>query len=49
VGVDEANVREGRIAFTAPVARALMGKRKGDVAELILGNEVQRIVVLQVA
>lgn len=30
VGVDEANVREGRVAFTAPLARALLGKRVGD-------------------
>lgn len=30
VGVDEANAREGRIAFTAPLARALFGKRAGD-------------------
>lgn len=30
VGVDEANAREGRIAFTAPLARALFGKRPGD-------------------
>ena len=32
VGVDEANAREGRIAFTAPLARALLGKRVGDAA-----------------
>jgi transcription elongation factor GreB len=30
VGVDEANVREGRVAFTAPLARALFGRRVGD-------------------
>ncbi len=46
VGVDEANVREGRIAFTAPIARALLGKRKGGVAELRLGHELQRMRVL---
>jgi transcription elongation factor GreB len=32
VGVDEANASEGRIAFVAPLARALLGKRVGDVA-----------------
>jgi transcription elongation factor GreB len=31
VGVDEANAAEGRIAFLAPLARALLGKRVGDV------------------
>lgn len=30
VGVDEANVREGLVAFTAPLARALLGKRVGE-------------------
>lgn len=49
VGVDEANVKEGRIAFTAPLARALMGKRKGGVATLKLGAEVQKLKVLEVA
>lgn len=32
VGVDEANASEGRVAFTAPLARALLGKRVGDAA-----------------
>jgi transcription elongation factor GreB len=30
VGVDEANARDGRIAFVAPLARALLGKRLGE-------------------
>jgi transcription elongation factor GreB len=30
VGVDEANATEGRIAFVAPLARALLGKRVGE-------------------
>ena len=34
VGVDEAAPAEGRIAFLAPVARALTGRRVGDVATL---------------
>ncbi len=32
VGVDEADAAHGRIAFVAPLARALFGKRVGDVA-----------------
>ena len=31
VGVDEANASSGKIAFVAPLARALLGKRVGDV------------------
>ncbi len=49
VGVDEANIKEGRIAFTAPIARVLMGKRKGGVATLQLGSEKQKVKVVHVA
>jgi transcription elongation factor GreB len=49
VGVDEANVKEGRIAFTSPIARALIGKRKGGVAEVALGSEVLRLKVISIA
>lgn len=45
VGVDEANIRDGLIAFTAPVARALMGKRVGQMATLALGAEVQKLKI----
>lgn len=48
VGVDEANVKEGSIAFTAPIARALMGKRKGRVATLALVDETQKVKVMEV-
>lgn len=34
VGVDEANASLGRIAFTAPIARALLGKHVGDTVSL---------------
>jgi transcription elongation factor GreB len=31
VGIDEANGAEGRLAFVAPVARALLGRQVGEV------------------
>jgi transcription elongation factor GreB len=34
VGVDEANASEGRIAFMAPVAKALMGASVGSVVKM---------------
>ncbi len=48
VGVDEANASEGRIAFVAPLARALLGKRVGDVAVVRTphGDEELEIVKL---
>jgi transcription elongation factor GreA len=30
VGVDEANVKNGKIGITSPIARALIGKKEGD-------------------
>jgi transcription elongation factor GreA len=32
VGEDEADIREGRISFTSPIARALIGRAEGDSA-----------------
>jgi transcription elongation factor GreB len=38
VGVDEADPDHGRIAFTAPIARALLGKAVGESAKLVTGE-----------
>ena len=46
VGVDEANVNQGLIAFTSPIAKTLTGKKVGDIIEL-KGKE--RIVVEEVS
>jgi transcription elongation factor GreB len=34
VGVDEADADRGRVAFVAPLARAVLGRRVGDVAKV---------------
>jgi transcription elongation factor GreA len=34
VGEDEANVKEGKISITSPLARAMIGKEEGDEAEV---------------
>jgi len=34
VGVDEADAAHGLVAFTAPLARALLGRRAGDVVSV---------------
>jgi transcription elongation factor GreA len=34
VGDDEADLRKGLISISSPLARALIGKRQGDVAEV---------------
>lgn len=39
VGVDEADVKQQKIAFVAPLAVGLTGKRKGMVASVFMGGE----------
>jgi transcription elongation GreA/GreB family factor len=34
VGVDEADAAHGLVAFTAPLARAVLGRRAGDVVNV---------------
>lgn len=34
VGVDEADVKEGKISIHSPIARALIGKKAGDTAQV---------------
>ena len=35
VGEHEADVKRGRVSITSPIARAIIGKEKGDVVEVI--------------
>jgi transcription elongation factor GreB len=39
VGVDEANIKEQKVSFLSPIARALTGKKKGEKGVLTLGAE----------
>ncbi|MGM0580514.1 MAG: GreA/GreB family elongation factor [Bacteroidota bacterium] len=48
VGVDEADVKKGKIAFTAPIAKALIGKKKGFTSDFQLGKEKRTIEVLEI-
>lgn len=48
VGVDEADVKQGLIAFISPIARALIGKRKGRTASFQTGAQTIRLKVLAV-
>ncbi len=48
VGVDEADVSQGKISFVAPIARALLGAKTGAIVTLRLGpkEEVVRVVAV---
>jgi len=41
VGVDEADLEQGKISITSPIARALIGKEPGDVAAVQAPNGVR--------
>ena len=49
VGVDEADASRGFIAFTAPIARTIQGKRAGDAVLLrtVQGEEVLEITAIR--
>ena len=48
VGEDEAEPAKGRVAWTAPLARALEGAIRGEIVELEAGGRVEEIAVLSV-
>lgn len=48
VGVDEADIQKQKIAFVAPIAVAVTGKKAGEVAELRLGREVRKLEIMAI-
>jgi transcription elongation factor GreB len=48
VGVDEADATLGMVAFTAPLARALLGKRVGESVELRTPRESAQLELLAI-
>jgi transcription elongation factor GreA len=48
VGEDEADIRQGRLSITAPLARGLVGKSRGDVLEVTTPGGHRSYEVLEV-
>ncbi len=48
VGDDEADIKEGMISISSPIARALIGKSAGDVAEVVAPGGVREYEILDV-
>jgi transcription elongation factor GreA len=48
VGEHEASVREGKISIGSPIARALIGKSKGDTAEVATPRGTRSYEILKV-
>ncbi|HKJ48317.1 MAG TPA: GreA/GreB family elongation factor [Christiangramia sp.] len=49
VGVDEANIKNKKIAFVAPIAKAITGKKVGEETDFKLGNEIRRLKILKIS
>ena len=48
VGADEAEVNEGRLSVTSPLARALVGKKSGEAIELNPPSGVRNYEILAI-
>ncbi|WP_205700915.1 transcription elongation factor GreA [Jeongeupia sp. USM3] len=48
VGDDEADLKDGKISVSSPIARALIGKYAGDVAEVVAPGGIREYEVLDV-
>ncbi|MCP3666829.1 MAG: transcription elongation factor GreA [Gammaproteobacteria bacterium] len=48
VGEDEADIKQGRISVSSPMARALIGKSQDDVAEVATPNGIRHLDILDV-
>jgi len=48
VGEDEADIKSGKISISSPIARALIGKYSGDVAEVKAPGGIKEYEILDV-
>lgn len=48
VGDDEANIKQRKISISSPIARALIGKSSGDIAEVQAPGGVREYEVVEV-
>ncbi|HEX6006314.1 MAG TPA: transcription elongation factor GreA [Burkholderiales bacterium] len=48
VGEDEADIKQGKISISSPIARALIGKYSGDVAEVDAPGGTREYEILDV-
>ena len=49
VGESEANFKEGKLAATTPIGKALMGRRKGDIVEVNVPAGLLKFEVLDIS
>ena len=49
VSESEANIREGKLAITTPIAKGLLGKKIGEIAELQVPSGLIKLEVLAIS
>jgi transcription elongation factor GreA len=49
VAENEANLKEGRISINSPIAKALLGKKVGDVVEATVPNGKVKLEILDIS
>ncbi|MDL2223638.1 GreA/GreB family elongation factor, partial [Bacteroidales bacterium OttesenSCG-928-M11] len=49
VSESEANLKEGKISVATPIARGLMGKKVGDIAEITTPGGVMSFEIVTIA
>ncbi len=48
VAESEANLKEGKLAVGTPIAKALMGKKKGEVVEVNVPSGIMKLEILDI-
>lgn len=49
VGESEANFREGKLAAATPIGKALIGKKKGDIVEVVVPSGKLKFEILNIS
>jgi len=49
VAESEANLREGKISVSSPIGKGLLGKSKGDIAEISVPNGVIKFEIISIS
>ena len=49
VSDSEANIKEGKIAISTPIAQGLLGKKVGDIAEIRVPSGVMTFEIMEIS
>ncbi len=49
VSENEANIREGKLAINTPIGKGLLGKKKGEIAEIVVPAGTLKLEILSIS